>query len=159
MYPFLKEFDFKKVYFVGPNLKSYYEYARAFGLSKNSAIYIWGSKSFPNIENFAKRNKIKIIRVEDGFIRSIGLGSDLMRPHSLAFDDLGIYYNPLKESRLERILNRNIFDKYIISEAENLIDQIINSKISKYLSSFADKIGMKYKKYNLEFFGLCKKCK
>ncbi len=132
IYPFLKEFDYKKIYFVNSNLKTYYEYARKFGLNKNSEIYIWGSKLFPNIENFASKNNIKIIRVEDGFIRSIGLGSDFSRPLSLIFDDLGIYFNPLKESRLERILNKNSFDKHIISEAENLINQIINSRISKY---------------------------
>ena len=132
IYPYLKEFDFKKVYFVNSNPNSYYEYARKFGISDKSEIYIWGSKFFPKIENFAKKNKIKLIRVEDGFIRSVSLGSDLTRPFSLVFDDLGIYYNPLKESRIERILNNHTFDNYIISEAEILINQIIKSRISKY---------------------------
>ena len=48
---------------------------------------------------------------------------------------------------------------FSICESCEEVTEIDNSKISKYLSSFADKIGMKYKKYNLEFFGLCKKCK
>ena len=39
------------------------------------------------------------------------------------------------------------------------VKEIKNSKLSKYLSNFADNSGMKYKKYNLEFFGLCKNCK
>jgi Fur family zinc uptake transcriptional regulator len=38
------------------------------------------------------------------------------------------------------------------------ISEISNSKLSKYLSNFSDNTGMKYSKYNLEFFGLCKKC-
>ena len=38
------------------------------------------------------------------------------------------------------------------------VKEIKNSKLSKYLSNFADNSGMKYKKYNLEFFGLCKNC-
>ena len=46
---------------------------------------------------------------------------------------------------------------FSICESCEEVTEIDNSKISKYLSSFADKIGMKYKKYNLEFFGLCKK--
>ena len=29
----------------------------------------------------------------------------------------------------------------------------------EYLSNFEDDSGMRYSKYNLEFFGLCKKCK
>ena len=39
------------------------------------------------------------------------------------------------------------------------VKEIKNSKLSKYLSNFADNSGMKYKKYNLEFFGLCRDCK
>ena len=48
---------------------------------------------------------------------------------------------------------------FSICESCEEVTEIDNSKISKFLSSFADKVGMKYKKYNLEFFGLCKKCK
>ena len=39
------------------------------------------------------------------------------------------------------------------------VTEISNPKLSKYLTNFADDTGMKYNKYNLEFFGLCKKCK
>ena len=39
------------------------------------------------------------------------------------------------------------------------VTEVSNLKLSKYLSNFADKSGMKYNKYNLEFFGLCKNCK
>ena len=43
-------------------------------------------------------------RVEDGFLRSRGLGADLVPPLSLVTDDLGIYYDPSRESRLERLI-------------------------------------------------------
>jgi len=39
------------------------------------------------------------------------------------------------------------------------VTEISNPKLSKYLSGFQDNSGMKYNKYNLEFFGLCKKCR
>ena len=39
------------------------------------------------------------------------------------------------------------------------VTEISNPKLSKYLSDFQDNSGMKYNKYNLEFFGLCKKCR
>ena len=48
---------------------------------------------------------------------------------------------------------------FSICESCDEVTEISNSKISKYLSNFAEKAGMEYKKYNLEFFGLCKKCK
>jgi Fur family transcriptional regulator, zinc uptake regulator len=46
----------------------------------------------------------------------------------------------------------------ICTKCEN-VSEINNPKLSKYLSNFEDDSGMKYNKYNLEFFGLCKKCK
>ena len=47
---------------------------------------------------------------------------------------------------------------FSICEGCEKVTEISNSNLSKYLSNFKDKAGMKYKKYNLEFFGLCKKC-
>ena len=46
-----------------------------------------------------------------------------------------------------------------ICEICEKVTEIANNKLSNFLNSFEDKSGMKYKKYNLEFFGLCKKCK
>ena len=48
---------------------------------------------------------------------------------------------------------------FSICEGCEMVDEISNAKLSKYLSSFNHKKGMKFKRFNLEFFGLCKKCK
>jgi Fur family zinc uptake transcriptional regulator len=48
---------------------------------------------------------------------------------------------------------------FSICEICEKVTEIANNKLSNFLKSFEDKSGMKYKKYNLEFFGLCKKCK
>ncbi len=48
---------------------------------------------------------------------------------------------------------------FSICESCEKVSEISNTKLSKYLSNFTDEAGMKYSKYNLEFFGLCKKCK
>ncbi|MDZ7907264.1 MAG: capsular polysaccharide biosynthesis protein, partial [Gemmobacter sp.] len=45
-----------------------------------------------------------VLQVEDGFLRSRGLGAELVPPLSLVADDLGIYYDPTRESRLERLI-------------------------------------------------------
>jgi Fur family transcriptional regulator, zinc uptake regulator len=47
---------------------------------------------------------------------------------------------------------------FSICEVCEKVSEISNSKLSKYLTNFSDNTGMKYSKYNLEFFGLCKKC-
>ena len=48
---------------------------------------------------------------------------------------------------------------FSICDSCEKVEELNDLKLSKYLSSYSDKTGMKYKKYNLEFFGLCKKCK
>ena len=48
---------------------------------------------------------------------------------------------------------------FSICEICDKVTEIANNKLSKFLNNFDDDTGMKYKKYNLEFFGLCKKCK
>jgi Fur family zinc uptake transcriptional regulator len=48
---------------------------------------------------------------------------------------------------------------FSICESCEKVEELNDLKLSKYLSSYSDKTGMKYKKYNLEFFGLCKRCK
>ncbi len=48
---------------------------------------------------------------------------------------------------------------FSICESCEKVTEINNSKLSKYLNNFQDNSGMKYNKYNLEFFGVCKKCK
>jgi len=48
---------------------------------------------------------------------------------------------------------------FSICESCEKVEELNDLKLSKYLSSYSDKTGMKYKKYNLEFFGFCKNCK
>ena len=48
---------------------------------------------------------------------------------------------------------------FSICENCEMVDEINDAKLTKYLTNFSDKKGTKYKRFNLEFFGLCKKCK
>ena len=48
---------------------------------------------------------------------------------------------------------------FSICESCEVVDEISDVKLSKYLSSYNHKKGMKFKRFNLEFFGLCQKCK
>lgn len=74
-----------------------------------------------------------VVRVEDGFLRSRGLGARLVPPLSLATDDLGIYYDPTRPSQLENLIARRETlrpDQEL--RAEGLVAQIISGQISKY---------------------------
>ena len=48
---------------------------------------------------------------------------------------------------------------FSICETCKKVTEISDQKLSKYLKNFHDKTGMIYKKYNLEFYGLCTTCK
>ena len=78
----------------------------------------------------------------------------------------------IKMGKIHKIESKNAFIACNNSECEisnatafsicdncEKVKEIKNSNLSKYLSNFHDNSGMKYKKYNLEFFGLCKNCK
>lgn len=128
MFPFLG----KNLNFISTFSKNPLQQALNLGLNKDSAIYIWGKKEYPQVQKWCDENGVQIIRVEDGFIRSIGLGSDLTRPYSLVFDDVGIYFDTASPSRLENILNYHKFSPYEIESAKKLREILVNSKISKY---------------------------
>nr|WP_321253729.1 capsular polysaccharide biosynthesis protein [uncultured Ruegeria sp.] len=74
-----------------------------------------------------------VIRVEDGFLRSRGLGANLVPPLSLVTDDLGIYYDPTRPSQLENLITarENLRPDQAL-RAERLVTQIISNSLSKY---------------------------
>jgi len=76
---------------------------------------------------------LALIRVEDGFLRSRGLGADLIPPLSLVTDDLGIYYDPTRESRLERLIAEAArLPPEALIRAEKLRQSLIRARLSKY---------------------------
>jgi len=102
------------------------------GLDNNSKVIVWGKKDFYGLENYIKRNNIPLLRVEDGFIRSISLGSDLTKAYSLVVDSKGIYFDPTSESDLEYLLKNTNFSKELLQRARKLKDYLIEKKLSKY---------------------------
>ena len=73
------------------------------------------------------------VRVEDGFLRSRGLGADLVPPLSLVCDDLGIYYDPSRDSRLERMIAaRAALRPDQAARARALMASLVARGVSKY---------------------------
>ncbi len=102
------------------------------GLNNKSRIIVWGNNDTDDIKKISAFMNIPVWRMEDGFIRSVGLGSDFVPPMSLVIDERGIYYNPQNISDLEYILNCSQFSPELISRAQKLRDMIVNHKITKY---------------------------
>ncbi len=75
---------------------------------------------------------VHVIRLEDGFIRSVGLGADLIKPLSWVIDRVGIYYDATKPSQLELLLEHHEFDEELLLRAMRLQQQIVSVGLSKY---------------------------
>ena len=108
------------------------EEARTKGMDSRSPVYIWGKKPFSDVEGYVQQYGNPIFRVEDGFIRSVSLGSDLTKAYSLVIDRRGIYFDPNQESDLETILNEKVFDEVLINRAQKLQVYLREKRISKY---------------------------
>ncbi|MGP9799097.1 capsular polysaccharide export protein, LipB/KpsS family [Halomonas sp. 86] len=98
--------------------------------TNNAEILVWGM-NLP--ESIAKTTK-PIKYVEDGFIRSVELGSKHAPPLSLNFDNKTPYFNSSKESDLEKLLSNYDFEENteLMVRAKENISKILESGISKY---------------------------
>jgi len=85
---------------------------------------VWGSTPTQTPE---------IHRVEDGFLRSRGLGAELVPPISLALDDLGIYYDPTRPSRLEQLIAQSAdLPEDARIRARDVMDRVLREGVTKY---------------------------
>lgn len=101
---------------------------------QNKVLINWGYKNEEFVHELAEENQVPLLRMEDGFIRSHGLGSMLTTPLSMCLDNQGLYFNANKPSDLEDILNHYSFNEnpHLIIRAKRIIQSLRNLKISKY---------------------------
>ena len=95
------------------------------------SIVVWGSGDVPDLAA-APEPKPGLIRAEDGFLRSVGLGAAFVTPASLVFDDEGIYYDPRQPSAFERLARDTVFDAELLARAKRLRRTIVERRLSKY---------------------------
>jgi capsular polysaccharide export protein len=70
--------------------------------------------------------------MEDGFMRSVGLGSDLHRPVSLVLDRGGMYYDPASASELETMLSTQVLTEEDLQRAARFKEAYVAMRVSKY---------------------------
>jgi capsular polysaccharide export protein len=98
------------------------------------AVLGWGQKpSARQAERLARRRGVPLWRCEDGFLRSLGLGSE-GPPLSLVLDDLGIYYDAGRPSRLETLIAAPLAGPER-QRAAALRDLWCQERLSKYMGA------------------------
>lgn len=98
----------------------------------HGAVAIWPSRVSPELIAKARQQGTGLVRVEDGFVRSVGLGSNLVPPSSVVVDSRGIHFDPSAPSDLEHILATTEFTAELTARAAALCRTIVAAGISKY---------------------------
>ncbi len=97
------------------------------------AIAVWGHRpSAAKPVAIAKAAGKPVIRLEDGFVRSLDLGVNGEPPLSLVVDDCGIYYDASKPSALEKLVQDKAGNTALISQAREAMHTIVTGDLSKY---------------------------
>ena len=134
-FPRWRKFNIKHLFSIHPDRVVFVNQVKALHrlrLRRDDRIVLWGNEIPDELVGILKNKKDSIFYVEDGFIRSAGLGSDLVRPLSLVFDHKGIYFDATKPSDLETILNKKDFTDDELEDAKKIKRLIIQHQITKY---------------------------
>jgi len=93
-------------------------------IPEDATLAIWGQGH--------QDEKRLVIRLEDAFLRSVGLGADLIRPLSWVMDSRGMYYDATAPSELEHALLTTEFPADLLMRAKRLRDRIVEGGLTKY---------------------------
>lgn len=106
--------------------------------ARSDHLLAWASQVTAELQEEARTKGQTLWKVEDGFLRSVGLGVDRVMPLSLVLDDLGIYYDATRPSRLETLLEEGNLDPSLLARAAALREQLLALKLSKYNVAIAN---------------------
>lgn len=114
-----------RAYFAGSELRFQ---SAAKPVPAGAGLVLWGRRPVPE----AARGAQPVVRLEDGFLRSVGLGAELVQPLSWVMDAVGMYYDASAPSGLERLLAQASFEPALCERARRLRERILASGLTKY---------------------------
>ncbi len=88
---------------------------------------LWGTRSAAGVATDAQ-----VVRIEDGFLHSNGLGSDMIAPYSQVLDRRNLYFDPSLPSDLNVLLNETAFTPEELARAAALRADIVRFGLTKY---------------------------
>jgi capsular polysaccharide export protein len=108
--------------------------AQAVGIAqkRGGAVACWNSRQPKGLPELAAAAGVPVWSVEDGFIRSAGLGAALVQPCSLVLDSRGAHYDSALPSDLEVLLENAAFTPAQLERAARLIERLCARGITKY---------------------------
>ena len=106
--------------------------ASAVARRRGGKVLIWAGRESKRVSKILAAAGAPVVRMEDGFIRSRGLGSDYHPAASAVLDEVGVYYDATRPSGLERILQTHEFDAALLARAAALRARLVSLGLSKY---------------------------
>lgn len=97
-----------------------------------STVIVWAAREPAGFAEVMTTHNVRLVRIEDGFLRSVGLGSNHVGAHSLVVDERGIYFDPRAPSALEVLLQQGHFDAALLARAAALRALLVLGGITKY---------------------------
>lgn len=105
----------------------------ATAIAPGDAVTYWPSRVPSDFSSRIERRNAAPWQIEDGFIRSSGLGVECRPPMSVIVDTTGgIHFDPTRESSLERLLQNHVFDDALLDRAARLRHRIVAARLGKY---------------------------
>ncbi|MDG2527281.1 hypothetical protein [Caulobacter endophyticus] len=96
------------------------------------AVGVWPSRAPSDLAPRARTAGVPLVRIEDGFIRSAGLGAQCHAPASIVLDRAGVHFDPSAPSDLEKLLTDGCFAPSLLKRADRLVRQIVDLGVTKY---------------------------
>lgn len=105
-----------------------------FGLLGADALLGWGRKgSGARALRLGSWLRRPVVTLEDGFVRSLGLGVAGAKVLSVVVDDLGVHYDPARPSRIEAMLQQGGWESAaLLARARAAMAAMRTHRISKY---------------------------
>jgi len=97
-----------------------------------SQVLAWIARSDPRALAQLEAQGAKIGEIEDGMIRSTGLGANCVPPLSIVVDAHGPHFDPAQASELELLLETATIPEDMLRRAVALRERLVSGGISKY---------------------------
>ncbi|MFJ4353860.1 capsular polysaccharide biosynthesis protein [Pseudomonas sp. NPDC089428] len=100
--------------------------------AEQGRLLVWAAREPAHLAEQARAAGVPVWRVEDGFMRSTGLGVNNSPALSLVLDRGGIHYDSRSASDLEQLLQHSAFTPACLADAAQLRASIVASGTSKF---------------------------
>lgn len=101
-------------------------------LEPGTRVAAWKSRTSPGLLAELQSAGVAIAEIEDGMIRSVGLGANCVPPLSIIVDRTGVYFDPNHPSDLEVMLESDMLPLNWVKRANVLRTRLVEAGISKY---------------------------